>query len=254
MRTDADRTAAALESLWLAMADAAGPRVWVRSEPGIVAMVTGLDLASMNGVWALQEDADPDVVRSLLAEVSEAGLPFCLQARGALRDALAGTAEAAGLQPYPDIPLMALQDPTAVAAAASLDGLTIRRLGDDEQDVHVRVAAQGFEAPEQLFADMMALLGGTPGLATYVGEVDGRPVTTAMAVPSSEASAGVFNVATPPEYRHHGYGAAVTAYAAQDAMAAGAAWAWLQSSADGYHVYERLGFRTVDSLPFWVSG
>ena len=49
-------------------------------------------------------------------------------------------------------------------------------------------------------------------------------------------------------------GPAVPASGPKDAVAAGAAWAWLRSPADGYHVYERLGFRTVDSLPFWVSG
>jgi len=58
---------------------------------------------------------------------------------------------------------------------------------------------------------------------------------------------GIFNVATPPEHRGHGYGAAITAQAIHDGFAAGAELSWLQSSAMGESVYRRLGFRAVES-------
>jgi hypothetical protein len=44
----------------------------------------------------------------------------------------------------------------------------------------------------------------------------------------------------------------VTARAAADGFAAGATWAWLQSSTTGYHVYEALGFRTLERWLCWV--
>jgi predicted GNAT family acetyltransferase len=62
-----------------------------------------------------------------------------------------------------------------------------------------------------------------------------------------------FNIATPPADRRRGYGAAVTARAVTDGLAAGARWSWLQSSVAGYPVYERLGFRTVESWQSWLS-
>jgi hypothetical protein len=37
-----------------------------------------------------------------------------------------------------------------------------------------------------------------------------------------------------------------------DGLAAGASWAWLQSSAAGYRVYEALGFETVERWRCWV--
>ena len=80
----------------------------------------------------------------------------------------------------------------------------------------------------------------------YVGRVDGRDVSTAVGFTSGDA-VGIFNVATPPEHRGRGYGAALTAAAAAEGFAAGAEFAWLQSSALGLPVYRRLGFREVET-------
>jgi predicted GNAT family acetyltransferase len=89
------------------------------------------------------------------------------------------------------------------------------------------------------------------GMRAYVGEVDGEVVTTALGMTRAD-NVGIFNVATPPEHRRRGYGAAVTARAAADGFAAGATWAWLQSSTAGYHVYEAIGFRTLERWLCWV--
>jgi N-acetylglutamate synthase len=69
---------------------------------------------------------------------------------------------------------------------------------------------------------------------------------------SLEDHVGVFNVATPSRHRRRGYGAAVTARVVADGVAAGASWAWLQSSPSGYAIYERLGFRTLERWLTWV--
>ncbi|MGO9583822.1 MAG: hypothetical protein ACLP36_13570 [Acidimicrobiales bacterium] len=45
----------------------------------------------------------------------------------------------------------------------------------------------------------------------------------------------------------------MTARVASDGLAAGAKWAWLQSSPEGYRVYERLGFRTLERWDFWTT-
>jgi predicted GNAT family acetyltransferase len=62
----------------------------------------------------------------------------------------------------------------------------------------------------------------------------------------------IFNIATPAQFRGHGYGAAITARVVSDGLARGARWAWLQSSQAGYSVYERLGFRTLELWDCWV--
>jgi ribosomal protein S18 acetylase RimI-like enzyme len=86
---------------------------------------------------------------------------------------------------------------------------------------------------------------GVEGMRCYVGEVDGRAVATGLGF-TVDDHVGIFNVATSPEVRRRGYGAALTARATEDGLAAGAGWAWLQSSPSGYRVYERLGFRPVE--------
>jgi N-acetylglutamate synthase len=90
------------------------------------------------------------------------------------------------------------------------------------------------------------------GVVCYVGEVDDEPVTTGVGVTLGD-HVGVFNIATPPALRERGYGAAVTARVVRDGLEHGAQRAWLQSSAAGFHVYQRLGFRTVESWRFWLA-
>jgi predicted GNAT family acetyltransferase len=107
--------------------------------------------------------------------------------------------------------------------------------------------------PEELFVqlispDMLRL----PGVRCYLGEVDGRAVTTGLGVTVGDF-VGVFNIATPPAHRRQGYGAAVTVRAVADGVAAGAKWSWLQSSPAGYATYARLGFQTAETWPCWVA-
>ena len=141
------------------------------------------------------------------------------------------------------IPLMVLEDPDRLGTAQAVGGLKIRELSPDEVAIHAQTAAAGFEAPAEPFLQLMtpAILA-LPGVRCYIGEVDGQPVTTGLGVMGGDY-VGIFNIATPPESRGRGYGAAVTARAVEDAFRAGATLAWLQSSAMGYRIYESLGFQ-----------
>jgi predicted GNAT family acetyltransferase len=91
-----------------------------------------------------------------------------------------------------------------------------------------------------------------PGVRCYLGEVGGQAVTTGVGVTLGD-STGVFNIATPPAHRRRGYGAAVTARAVADGLAAGAKWAWLQASPAGYATYTRLGFETAETWKCWLA-
>lgn len=69
---------------------------------------------------------------------------------------------------------------------------------------------------------------------------------------TEDGAIGVFNVAVVPELRGKGLGSELTAAVVADGAAAGGTWAYLQSSDEGLHVYERLGFRTVDHWCTWM--
>ena len=244
--------AGALIDTWHYLASAV-PGGWARRTGAGVAAVTGVALPTLNGVWVQNVDADADDVTDLLDQVAATGLPHCLQFRPGATDRLAKLAASRGMAHLEDIPLMVIEDRDHLKATQAVVGLAIRQLLPDEAPLHANVAAAGFELPSEMFLQLMtpALLA-APGVHCYLGETDAQPVTTGLGVELGSYVA-IFNIATPPEHRRHGYGAAVTAHAVVDGIAAGAQWSWLQSTADGYKVYERLGFRTIEAWPCWAK-
>jgi hypothetical protein len=226
---------------------------WTSSAPGATAGVTGVANPTLNGVLVQSADADPDEAPVHADEVRATGLPSFLQCRPAMEARLGQVAAARAMtREAHDIPLMA-RDRTDGAVPPDLpEGLVIRELSPDEAPVHADVAAVGFEAPVEEFRRLMTpSMLALPEVRGYLGEVDGVPVTTGLGVRVGP-SVAVFNIATPAEHRRKGYGAAVTARIVADGLASGATWAWLQSSPAGFHVYEGLGFSTIEAWPRWL--
>ena len=223
---------------------------WTGGSSGVRAIVTGIPVPTMNGVWALSADASPATIGAALDDVAARGAPFCLQARPTCAASAARAAEARALIEAPArLPLMAMSGP---APDAGVPELRIRRLGPKSSGLHGALAARAFGAPADLFDQVTDPALTLAGTRVYLGEVDGEPVTTGLAVALRDAVA-VFNVATPPEHRGRGYASAITARAINDGLAAGASWSWLQSSDAGLGVYERLGFQTLELWSCWVS-
>jgi hypothetical protein len=248
----ADDAADALVSSWQHLAGATSEG-WARTDSGALAMVTGTPIPALNGVWVTSADAGVDTVADLLDQVAATGLPHCLQARPDLAERLQDHAAARGMKLGESIPLMVLEDPQALTAYRAPAALSIRTLEPSEAFAHARLAAAGFQAPAEPFLQLMTpSILAAPGARCYLGEVDGEPVTTGFGL-TLGSFVGIFNIATPPAHRRCGYGAAVTARAIADGLAAGADRAWLQSSAAGYQTYRRLGFRTVEDWHCWLS-
>lgn len=248
----AEETAVALAEAWQALLTV-HPEAWTVYQDGLSAFATGIPLAGLNGVSCSRVDPDPEEVRQLLRELRARGLPHLLQLRPATRAAVLAVPDEEGLVPDAGVPLMRLDDPAPLERARVVaPGLSVRQLGPDETALHALIAAAGFEEePEHFMRLLPPVVLNLDGVRAYVGEVDGEIVTTALGM-THAGNVGIFNVATPPEHRRRGYGAAVTARAAADGFAAGASWAWLQSSTAGYRVYEALGFRTVERWRCWV--
>ena len=147
---------------------------------------------------------------------------------------------------------MVLTENSRLNDAQEVRNLQIRQLAPEEALLHARIAARGFEAPEEPFVQLMtpAVLR-QPGVRCYVGEIDGNPVTTGLGV-TLGTSVGIFDIATPPEHRGKGLAAAVTARAVTDGLNNGARWSYLQSSSAGYEIYRRLGFLTLERWDCWT--
>ena len=252
MTVSCDTAASALVSTWEHLV-AAIPDGWTRREHGVVAAVTGVAIPTLNGVWPEQVELNERHIAEMLNEVAETGVPHCLQLRPGTSQALSMMAEARGMVRQEPEPLMVLEDPVHLDAAQAVGRLNIRQLDPAHASLHAVTAARGFGAPEELFLQLMTpAVVGRPGVRCYIGELDGRAVTTGLGVTLGDF-VGIFNIATDPNHRGQGFGAAVTARAVIDGMNDGATWSYLQSSPSGYGVYLRLGFTALEHWNCWVS-
>ncbi len=150
-----------------------------------------------------------------------------------------------GLTPHVRLPgMVTTPDEFVPAVPPSGPRFEIDRVTDLEtlEDARrVATAGNGARSLPALYEPEVASI---PGLRTYVGRVEDRPVTTAMGW-TANAATGIFQVATLPAHWRRGYGGAVTSRAVLDGFAAGADLAWLQSSRSGERLYRKLGFRRV---------
>jgi hypothetical protein len=252
MVVDADNVAAGLAAAWELLVDAI-PLGWTRRESGVIAAVTGVPLATLNGVWPERLELDEVAVSALLDEIAHSGLPYCVQLRPGHSRRLASMVAERGMNREEQVPLMVLTDDSRLRDAQQVENLQIRQVAPEEARLHAGIAARGFDAPEEPFVQLMtpAVLR-QPGVRCYVGEIDGNPVTTGLGV-TVGTSVGIFNIATPPGHRGKGFGAAVTARAVNDGLNNGARWSYLQSSPAGYDIYTRLGFLTLERWDCWTA-
>jgi len=220
--------------------------------PGYVWMVCPqVPIPSFNSVWA-EDDSCAPALADAVSEIVSLGLPASVLMR---RDRTPACEEAAahiGLMLLEEIPAM-LAGPDEVRGPDLPDLEVIHVTTADGLAQALAVAADGFDAPPEIFAPLYDFdVARLDGLEYYVGRVGNADVTTAVGFTIGNA-VGIFNVATLAPYRGRGYGAAITAQAAGEGFRAGAEFAWLQSSAVGHSVYRRLGFRDVETYLLWTA-
>src|SRR5262249_6871419 len=124
-------------------------------------------------------------------------------------------------------------------------GFGIELATADDAGAASAVLAAAFGVPSELTDALSAAFAALDDASCYVIRVDDEVVATAAGA-TIDGVTGVFNVATLPEHRGRGLGAALTARAARDGFDGGAWLAYLQSSAMGHGVYRKLGFRDVE--------
>ena len=227
---------------------------YTRSSGDAGLMITGVPFPTLNGVLTIRRSATADDVGRLLDVAAGEGLPHSLLLRPGCSPELVELVKARGFVEDESIPLMAMErDTVPVRMAVDHPDLVIRRLESEEARLHASICAEGFDAPLEAFERLVAPATlRVPGFRAYVGLAGGEPVTTAIGSTIGDY-VGIFNVATPERHRGRGYGRAVTARAVLDGFEAGASYAYLQSSPMGFRIYERLGFRALETWSVWIS-
>jgi hypothetical protein len=235
---------------WETLGHAAGYG-WVRRSDGMLAANTTAPIATLNGVFVIDEKVSAAAVAGELDALTD--VPHCLQGRPICAATLQPLAEHRDLVRVVDTPLMVLSDLAALERTRATPELTLRPVAPGQADVYARTAAAGFEAPEDVFCQLLTeSVLGAPGLQGYIGYVDDEPVTTGIGA-TRDGRTFIFNVATVLHARGRGFGGAVTARVARDALEGGSAVVCLQSSMIGQSVYSRLGFAQVEAWPCWVT-
>ncbi len=124
-----------------------------------------------------------------------------------------------------------------------------------EDDARMRdfehVMAFGYPVPDLQAQDAprpydARTLGGP--FSFWVGYVEDEPMAISTAY-VDERAVGIYLVATMPQWRGKGYGAALTAHAMQAAPDLPVV---LQASEDGFPVYQRLGFAVQGDYSLWL--
>lgn len=211
-------------------------------------------MALFNPAHVVGAIGDPAAaVETIVGHYADLGVPFCILFRDEVAPGLADACAAAGLVEHWQMPLMVL-DPIP-DEGPSVDGLEVTSVDASTLEAYGDVLSAGFGMPRELVSGLMGaeLLVETPGFTGILGVLDGEPVA-ASGVFVTDATAGIYNVATVASARGRGIGAAVTWAAALAGREAGATRSILQASEMGEPVHARMGYATPDRYRQFEGG
>ncbi len=165
--------------------------------------------------------------------------------------------EAHGLTPAGDIPGMAADLQAFKEDLPVPSDLIIERVSDIEtlkEWLHPFTTGFGFpDFTASTFFDIFASLGLDQHLPLhhYIGWLKGEPVASSSVL-FGAGVAGIYNVATVPQVRGQGIGAALTLAPLRESRDMGYRIGVLQSSSMGFNVYRRIGFQEYCKLRTYV--
>ncbi len=152
-----------------------------------------------------------------------------------------------------DTPGMAV-DLKMLSNSQAVDGLELRVVADEETlRTWAHIFTTGYGLPvewEPAVYDLQARLGLGFPIRNYLGYLNGEPAATSS-IFFGAGVAGIYSVATLPEARGKGIGAAVTFRPLHNAREMGYRIGVLQSSELGYNVYKKLGFRHLCQIEYF---
>lgn len=239
----------------IAMLADVAPKGSIRDgEHGTRMLNTNSPISTLNGIFSTTRQPD-------LAELSSFATwfgnsirsPWTIQIRGdAMREPVAEVAKSYGLANSFPLPFLTKSLSETDLALPAVSNVAVRRIAQEEYAIYRRALAAGFGAPEQIFEKLCGPeVMGLPQMYAYLVEENGVPVATSFGI-VTDGYVGVFNIATLPAYRLHGYARLATSIVLRDAYENGAHTAVLHCTVAGRRVYESLGFQEAET--WWVFG
>lgn len=181
-------------------------------------------------IWFCEEFLDPNHRRPARIALATRGFKLMMEAPGMIARELA--------EPRPTLPLL---DCRPVS-----DARTRRDFS--------RIMSTAFHVPEDMSLDVYSgeyLWQGD--LHGWIGYRGAEPISTTAVISGVEAI-GLYAVATQPNYQRQGYGESLMRHAmSHEARLSGLDRSILQSSAAGYPLYVRMGYRNVARFLVYVQ-
>lgn len=202
---------------------------------------TGVKIAFFNVAFVREPVDDPVAFVSRAKEFFDAKeTPWRICVRMGVADDLGHAAMDAGLLSGSIMEGMTID---GFPPPPSAPGLTVEIVEDLETlAIYGEVLADGFGMPIEISRNLLP-----PSIlkddmtSLLLARIDGRPAATSM-LSVTEDIAGVYNVATLPDFRRRGLAAAVTAATLVEGAERGCTIGALQPSEMGRPVYSKLGF------------
>jgi ribosomal protein S18 acetylase RimI-like enzyme len=169
-----------------------------------------------------------------------------------VRRKLSATCDILGLRLSSEMPGMAAE--RIRPPSRKLPAMQIRRVDSPRTlDDFRALGSVCFHVPIAWFSEVFdARITPNHPFVCWVGYREGEPVATAATV-TANGVVGLYNIATSPDYRHLGYGEAITRHAIDAALNVKTSHIVLQSTSLGFRLYERMGFQPVTRVLVYSS-
>jgi GNAT superfamily N-acetyltransferase len=244
---------------WICFAHVLGATVY--DEPHMLWFFSGLPFHLANGIVNARfpEDHLEEILDERLQQLAAQQVPMAWLVGPSTRPVdLGSRLQAHGWMPGDEAFGMAIELQTLDESFSQPPSLTIEQIHDAETlRTWLRVMTFGSEIPEEGLALLLELVSkhgftGDPSVHFYIGRLEDKPVATSLLYLGGGV-AGIYNVATLPEFRHQGIGSALTVAPLLQARTWGYRIGTLQSSPMGLHLYRRLGFHEYCTFQafFW---
>lgn len=224
----------------------------IHEEPHLIKFSTGVDFPLFNGIFKTNVSTNNvnDVIMKTVNYIRSKKLPFFWWTSPLTNPKDLGKyLEVHGFMFVGKIPVMAI-DLSNLQNVFGIPNFTIKEVKNKTALTDwIRIVTRGSELPERM-SNQITELELNPkviqnnSIRRYIGFFNGIPVASSAMLLHS-GIAGIYVVATLPEFRNRGIGSTMVLSSLYDAKKRGYQVGALQSSPKGYVVYHRLGFRTV---------